>query len=204
MTRVFTLRRALLSGAALAVLALAAGCGDNNNDDASGDGMNHGAASPTAATSSGAAFNDADVRFAQMMIPHHQQAVDMAASAETRAKDPELKQLAGQIKAAQAPEITAMTGWLTGWGQSTAAPDAGHDAHGMMSDADMTKLESATGAEFDRMFTQMMIEHHEGAIQMARDEQTDGANAEAKALAATIEKTQTEEVATLNAILNRL
>jgi uncharacterized protein (DUF305 family) len=208
MTRVITLRRVLLSGtAALATLALAAGCGDG---DGMG-GMNHGGSSqPSASASAATAFNDADVQFAQMMIPHHQQAVQMATLAEARAADPEVKQLAAQVKAAQDPEIQTMTGWLTAWGQSTAAPDGGHNMPGMgsmpgmMSDEEMAKLEAASGAEFDRMFAQMMIAHHNGAIQMARDEQQKGSNGDAKALAATIEKAQTAEVAKLETILDRL
>jgi uncharacterized protein (DUF305 family) len=207
MTRVITPRRVLLSGVAMVTtLALAAGCG---GDDMGG--MNHGGSgSPSAAATSSGTFNDADVQFAQMMIPHHQQAVEMATLAETRASDPEIKQLATQVKAAQDPEIKTMTGWLTAWGQSTAAPGGGHNMPGMtsmpgmMSDEEMAKLEAAKGTEFDRMFAQMMIAHHNGAIQMAKDEQQNGANAEAKALAATIEKTQTDEVAKLQAILDRL
>ncbi|GLH98528.1 DUF305 domain-containing protein [Phytohabitans aurantiacus] len=209
MTRVITLRRLLLTSAAsLATIALAAGCGGDGDDPG---GMNHGgASSPTAAATSNGTFNDADVQFAQMMIPHHQQAVEMATLAETRAADPEVKQLATQVKAAQDPEIKTMTGWLTAWGQSTAAPDGGHDMPGMSSmpgmmlDDDMAKLEAAKGTEFDRMFAQMMIAHHDGAIQMAKDEQKNGANIEAKSLAATIEKTQTDEVAKLQGVVDRL
>ncbi|MEJ3742550.1 DUF305 domain-containing protein [Actinomycetes bacterium KLBMP 9797] len=208
MTRVITLRRFVFSGtAALATLVLAAGCG--GGDDMGG--MSHGGTvSPSAAATPAASFNDADVRFAQMMIPHHQQAVEMATLAGSRASDPQVKQLAAQVKAAQDPEINTMTGWLTAWGQSTAAPGGGHDMPGMssmpgmMSDEEMAKLEATEGAEFDRMFTRMMIAHHNGAIQMAKDEQQKGASPEAKALAATIEKTQTEEVTKLEAILDRM
>jgi uncharacterized protein (DUF305 family) len=201
-------RRALLTGAAaIASIALAAGCGDG--DDAGG--MNHGGSSqPPATASAAAAFNDADVQFAQMMIVHHQQAVEMATLADTRAADPELKQLATRIKTAQAPEITIMTGWLTTWGKPIGSPDDGHNMPGMgsmpgeMSDQDMSTLEAAKGAEFDRMFTQMMVDHHNGAIQMAKEQQKNGANSDAKALAATIEKTQSGEVAKLRGILERL
>lgn len=204
MKRILTVRRAVLTGmAALTTVALAAGCGDDSG------GMNHGGSSQPSPSAT-AAFNDADVQFAQMMIVHHQQAVEMATLAETRATDAEVKQLATQIKAAQDPEITTMTGWLTAWGQPTAQPDAGHNmpgmssTPGMMSDEDMAKLEAAKGAEFDRMFAQMMIAHHNGAIQMARDEQQNGSNGDAKALAATIEKAQTAEVEKLQTILDRL
>jgi uncharacterized protein (DUF305 family) len=204
MTRVNT-RRVLLPAAALAIIVLAAGCGEHGDETG---GMSHGGTgSPTAAASSDGTFNDADVRFAQMMIPHHQQAVEMATLAQTRASDPQVKQLAAQVKAAQDPEIITMTGWLTTWGQAAAAPDSGHDMTsmpGMMSDADMAKLKAANGTAFDRMFVEMMIAHHKGAIQMAQDEQNNGTHPQAKALAATIEKTQTAEVAVLEGVLARL
>jgi uncharacterized protein (DUF305 family) len=153
--------------------------------------------------------NDADVAFAQMMIPHHRQAVDMATLAETRASDPQVKQLA--IKAAQDPEIATMTGWLTTWGKPTTAPssmpgmDMGHGLMpGMMSDADMAQLQAAAGKDFDRQFCTMMIAHHQGAIQMARQEQTAGVNPDAKALAERIATSQQGEIDTMNKILARL
>jgi uncharacterized protein (DUF305 family) len=202
-------RAALVCAAALSALVVLAACGGNDDD---AGGMNHGAvASSTAASAPAtAAFNDADVEFAQMMIPHHKQAVEMAELADTRANDAEVKQLATQIKAAQQPEIDTMTGWLTAWGKPTSMPSGGHNMPGMssmpgeMSEEDMTKLEAAKGTEFDRMFAQMMSSHHNGAIQMARDEQAEGSNPEATALAAQIEKTQKAEVTKLQQIVDRL
>jgi uncharacterized protein (DUF305 family) len=211
MMRHHTLRRALLAGAAaLSAVLVAAGCG-SSGDMGGMPGMGT-SASPTASGKLPTGVNDADVMFAQMMIPHHQQAVTMATLATTRASDPQLKTLAAQIKAAQDPEITTMTGWLTSWGRPTAAPSAsampGMDTSvptpGMMSDADMAKLSAATGTNFDRMFAQMMISHHNGAIQMAGDEQKNGTNTNAKTLAAQIIKSQQAEVTTLEKILNRL
>jgi uncharacterized protein (DUF305 family) len=207
MKRTFTARRAMLAGVAtLVALALAAGCG-NGDDSGDMNGMpgmddNGTGSTPTSA----AAFNAADVSFAQNMMPHHQQAVQMADLAATRANDAELKQLAAAIKAAQDPEIATMTGWLTGWGEPTA-PAGGHSGMsmpGMMSDDEMAQLQAGSGVDFDRMFARMMIAHHNGAIQMAREQQTGGSNAEAKALAATIERTQAAEVTKLEAILDRL
>lgn len=200
-------RRVLFAGlAGIATLALAAGCG--GDDNTSMPSMNHGASGMAATAPPGAAgsFNDADVTFAQNMIPHHQQAVQMAELAASRASDPEVNQLAGQIKAAQDPQIQTMTGWLTAWGRPTM-PSGGHQGMsmpGMMSDADMAKLMAAKGTDFDRMLAQMMIAHHNGAIQMARDEQVGGSNGGAKKLATTVEQTQTAEVAKLQQILDRL
>jgi uncharacterized protein (DUF305 family) len=127
--------------------------------------MDHGNNTPAA---SAAAFNTADVQFAQMMIPHHQQAVEMADLAATRAADPEIKQLAAIIKAARQPEIDTMTGWLTSWKQPTAQagghnmPGMGGAMPGMMSDQDMTALKAASSVDFDRQFARAMIARHNG------------------------------------------
>ena len=210
MNRTMTVRRVLLAGTALAAPLLAAACGTAGMDHGS---MNPGGTvRPTTSSLAGSTFNQADVAFAQMMVPHHQQAVQMAALAETRATAPEIKQLAAKIKTAQVPEISTLTGWLTGWGMPTTQP-GGHNMPGMsgatgmpgmMSDAEMTQLNAATGIDFDRMFAQMMVAHHNGAIKSAQEEQAKGSNADAKALAATIEKALTAEAATLQTILNRL
>jgi uncharacterized protein (DUF305 family) len=184
-----------LASIAFAVLALTfAGCGsDTDSSDSAGSG--------------GAQFNDADVTFAQSMIAHHEQAVEMATMAQERASSTEVKQLADKIAAAQGPEIDTMTGWLEDWGQEVAADSgsgmdhSGSDGSGMMSDDDMESLGSATGAEFDQMFLEMMIEHHTGAIEMAKTEQEDGENPDAIALAEKIEADQTAEIAQMQDLL---
>jgi len=156
---------------------------------------------------SGAAHNDADVTFAQQMIPHHQQAVEMAELAETRAASQEVKDLAADVESAQGPEIETMTGWLESWGEDVPAEGEHNmsdmaDMPGMMGEEEMADLESAAGAEFDRMFLTMMIEHHEGAIEMAKTEQEDGESSDAVALAEDIEAAQGTEIATMNEILD--
>jgi uncharacterized protein (DUF305 family) len=204
MNRITTLRRALLTASTFTVLALA-GCGGM-------DGMDHGGTPMTPSSiAAGAGFNTADVTFAQQMIPHHQQAVTMADLARTRAADPELISLAAKIKAAQAPEIATMTGWLTTWGQPATASGGhnmpgmeGDSMPGMMSEQQMAGLEAATGGAFDLQFTQMMIAHHEGAVAMAKEEQANGSDQAAKDLARKIQADQTAEIATLKAILARL
>ena len=190
------MKRTLMSVAFAVVAALTvAGCG--NDTDSNG--------SPA---SSGAQFNDADVTFAQSMIPHHEQAVEMATMAQERAASPEVKQLAEKIEAAQGPEIDTMTGWLEDWGQEVSSDDSmggmdhsGSDGSGMMTDADMERLGAATGAEFDQMFLEMMIEHHNGAIEMAKAEQQDGESPDAIALAEKIEADQTDEIAQMEDLL---
>jgi uncharacterized protein (DUF305 family) len=152
--------------------------------------------------SAAAGFSGDDIMFAQMMIPHHQQAVDMGTLAETRATNPEVKAIAAQIKAEQAPEIEQMKKWLT---DPAASSHMGHSMgmDGMLSEAEMTTLENATGAEFDRLFVQGMIAHHEGAIEMAQMI-LNSKNAEAKALGEAIVSSQTAEVVILKQLLAKL
>jgi uncharacterized protein (DUF305 family) len=211
MTRTLT-RRAGLTGVALLAGVVLSACGSNDGGSHNGPMPGMGNATSAPASSATAAFADADVAFAQQMIPHHQQAVAMATLAEARAADPEVKKLAGQIKAAQDPEIATMTAWLTTWGKPKpmASTDHGMDMGGgtampgMMSGADMTKLAAATGKDFDRQFLTMMIAHHEGAIAMAKNEVTTGKNADAIALAKQISTAQEAEIVTMKTILARL
>lgn len=152
-------------------------------------------------------FNDADVTFAKGMIPHHEQAIEMAMLAEDRAGSREVKQLAASIEAAQDPEIQTMTGWLETWGEDVPEHEggmdhgSGDDMFGMMSSQDMEELEAASGEEFDQMFLTMMTEHHEGAIEMAQIEQADGENPDALALAEKIETDQQTEIQTMQRLL---
>ncbi|TDD19146.1 DUF305 domain-containing protein [Kribbella turkmenica] len=173
-------------------------------------GMSHGAPSDSETTSTAPArdFNDADVTFATQMIPHHQQAVQMAHMAGYMATTAEVKKLATAIKAAQDPEIKALSSWLTSWGKPVPTPSHGdhgsHEMPGMMTEDELSELGDAKGSMFDRMWTQMMIEHHKGAVTMAKSEQTNGKNAEAIALAKKIETDQNREIATMQRLLGRL
>ncbi len=156
-----------------------------------------------------AEFNEADIMFAQMMIPHHRQAVAMSdtllaktgISAETVA-------LAEEIKAAQEPEIAQLNGLLVAWGfdEMTADDDmAGMDhSSGMMTDNDMAALDDATGSEAERLYLEQMIEHHEGAIIMASPQIIDGENADAVALAEAIESAQQTEISEMKKLLAAL
>jgi uncharacterized protein (DUF305 family) len=203
------LRRGLLAGAAVTATLILSACGGSDHPS-SDSGMNHGSTTTPAASAAGT-FNDADVTFAQAMIPHHQQAVQMVAMVDGRAADSEVKALAAKIQTAQQPEIDTMTGWLTAWGQPAPMPamstnaGMGHGSMpGMMSDADMTTLKGANGAAFDKHFLTMMISHHEGAIDMAQQEVDKGKNTEATALAAKIITDQQAEITTMKTILDRL
>ncbi|MQA02014.1 MAG: DUF305 domain-containing protein [Streptosporangiales bacterium] len=195
-------RRTTAAAAAfLAALALA-GCGGSSGHEG------HDGESSSASTSEARAdHNDADVTFARSMIPHHRQAVEMSELAETRSASPKVEKLAAQIERAQAPEIRTMSGWLRSWGQPVpkegeSSSHEGHDMSGMMSDADMKKLRKASGAKFDTMFLEMMIEHHEGAVSMAKTEQKSGSHRPAKKMAGTIITTQRAEIARMNKLLD--
>ncbi|MER7895225.1 DUF305 domain-containing protein [Streptomyces sp. NPDC096046] len=213
-------RRSAIVSTVVAGGLLLAACGGDDTE-----GMDHGSGSSASATSTPTAgdnpapgaFSDADVVFAQMMIPHHEQALEMSELADGRAADAEIKTLAADIEKAQDPEIRTMKSWLKAWGKPESAQesmpgmnhgsggmDHGSGMSGMMSEEDMKKLKAAKGTEFDRMFAEMMIEHHKGAITMAEDEQKKGRNDPARKLAADVVKTQSAEVETFERILDRL
>jgi uncharacterized protein (DUF305 family) len=144
-----------------------------------------------------------DVQFAQMMIPHHQQAVEMADLAlQNDSASADVKALATQIKAAQDPEIQKMKGWLGQWGASESSGPMDHGAGGMMTDQDMSNLMGANGTEFDRMWLTMMIAHHQGAVTMAQDVLATTANADVKELATAVVEGQNKEIATMQGLLS--
>lgn len=143
--------------------------------------------------------NAADVEFASGMVPHHQQAVVMAAMALRHGGTPDFVQLAKAVKAAQEPEIEQMSGWLVGWGEPV--PDAGshmgHSGTAMMSQKDLDDLDAMMGSGFEGMWLTLMVKHHQGALEMARTELAKGQNAEVKKLAQSIVTSQTAEIATM-------
>jgi len=134
-----------------------------------------------------------------MMIPHHEQAIEMSDLVLAKDDiDPRVRSLAETVKAAQAPEIERMRGWLDDWDADAAG--SGHD-DAMMGHEDMTALERARGAAASRLFLEQMIEHHEGAVEMARTEVARGENAEATRLAQDIIAGQTAEIDQMRAML---
>lgn len=181
-----------------AVGLLLAGCGEDDSDDG-------GAGAATESNATQAEFNDADVEFAQGMIPHHAQAVEMAQMVPDQGVSPELIELADAIEGAQQPEIDQMTAMLERWGEDVPSTDMGDhgsmDMEGMMSMEDMDALGAATGAEFEQMFVTMMIEHHEGAIGMAETELSEGQDAEAQELAQAIIEAQQAEITQMEQML---
>jgi uncharacterized protein (DUF305 family) len=196
-------------GAALATALFLSSCTSPASDGHTDHDHGSAAAMTGPATTAAAAPNNAaDVTFATGMIPHHEQAVQMSGLVPTRSADPAVITLAAEISAAQGPEIETMKGWLAQWNVSTA--DTGHDDHdatpgmqmqGMVDDATMTKLESLKGPEFDKLFLQSMIGHHEGAIAMANTELANGANPDAKVLAQQIVTAQQAEITQMKQML---
>jgi uncharacterized protein (DUF305 family) len=152
-----------------------------------------------------AGYNADDVAFATNMIPHHQQAVDLSAMVPDRSTNAQLVALAKQISAAQEPEINVMKVFLVQWNEN---PDtnSGHSGHassmqGMVGEATMTKLTSLNGAEFDTLWLESMISHHQGAIEMAKAEIANGDNVDAKTLAKNIVTTQEAEIGQMKQML---
>ncbi len=189
------------------VLSLVAtGCGSDDAED------------PTAlrTASNGEVFNDADVEFATSMIPHHAQALEMVDLTVGRDLSPEVQAVADAIREAQTPEVEQMTDWLVSWDQPVPATSMDHanahgdaqtedlddhDMPGMMSADEMDALAAASDGEFGDLFLEMMIQHHQGAVEMARTEQTEGEYADSIALAQSIESSQEEEIATMEGLL---
>jgi uncharacterized protein (DUF305 family) len=154
---------------------------------------------PPDATVPSAPFNDADASFMRMMIPHHAQALEMSELARTRASDEDVLSLARRIEGAQGPEIRSMSSWLASRG--LALPEAGeHSGHssgpmmGMLTEEQMAELEAARGAEFDRLYLAGMIQHHQGAVDMAGEELEAGSDLLALELAADISTGQLAEI----------
>ena len=194
-----------VSATALAALLALSGC-STATDAGSMEGMNHSGSgmSTTQPTAVGAEHNAADAMFAQMMLPHHAQAVEMSdimlAKPDMGAK---ITVLAKDIKAAQAPEITTMTNFLDSWREPTTMT-GDHAMAGMMTSADLEKLKAAQGTEAAKLFLTQMTAHHEGALEMAKTEVTSGKNADAVALATSIVSSQEAEINDMKALLATL
>ena len=159
-------------------------------------------------------FNEADVAFMQMMVPHHAQAIVMSELAEKHARSDRVRDLAARIRAAQGPEILMMAAWLEERDMAvpTAAEDPSewdHSEHGhngmagMLTEAQMDELARARGAAFDRLFLHSMVQHHHGAIDMADDVAVDGIDIMVSEVAADVALTQTAEIDRMKEMLDR-
>jgi uncharacterized protein (DUF305 family) len=155
-------------------------------------------AAPSATTSSDQSdHNASDITFAHSMIPHHEQAVDMAQMVPTQTENKQIVDLANKIIAAQVPEIAAFRARLMEWQDAQGHDPAGHGSApmaGMVDQATVDKLRTLTGAEFDRLWLTSMIAHHQGAIAMAQDEVAHGKNPDVIYLAKSIITGQQAEI----------
>ena len=148
------------------------------------------------------AHNSADVMFAQMMVPHHQQAIDMADMAlnPSHHASEELQNLATGMKTAQTTEVATLTQLLGQWGESSAMHHHGDTMDGMLSNDELSALAEQQGPAFDQSWARAMISHHRGAIAMAQDIATSGVNRKVRELARDIVKAQRNEIAVLQRI----
>ena len=191
------MKKLTLTTVAIAVAALLLGaCGSHDMGS-----MNMGSSDTSNSIPESADFNDADVMFAQMMIPHHQQAIEMSDIAldPNTGASAAIIALATQIKGAQDPEISQMKNLLTTWGMPTEMGSMDHSSmmEGMLSLEEMDTLGQLKGAEFDKAWAKGMIAHHEGAIAMANDVLANGKNSEILALANAVVSGQSTEIETL-------
>ena len=194
-------RRMAAALAALTVALFVSSC----SSPASDGRTDHPRSDEPVITGQPAGYNADDVAFATNMVLHHQQAIELSALVPDRSTNPQLIALAQQISAAQQPEINVMKVFLVQWNEN---PDtnSGHAGHGnamqgMVDEATMSKLKSLNGAEFDKLWLESMISHHQGAIEMAKAEIANGDNADAKSLAQDIVTTQEAEIGQMKQML---
>ena len=152
-----------------------------------------------ASTQSNSEYSSDDIAFAEMMIPHHEQAIEMPEIAFLNTTNPDVLKLAQEIKDAQSPEIELMMSW-TGVKTST---HAGHMMDGMLSQSELSDLRKEKDKEFDRLFLEGMIKHHEGAIEMAQDVAA-SKNKDVADLSAAIISAQELEIAKIKELLLNL
>jgi len=196
------LRRFVAPTIVLALITTLAACGSDNSSPADTNAVD--SSSGSVAT---VALNAADIEFAQGMIAHHEQAIEMAEIAldPNIGASPAVIDLATRIKGAQDPEVELMTGWLTAAGEPVAMDATeGHDMSlmdGMMTAEQIDAMAAMIGTEFNQMWLKMMIAHHEGAVSQSQTVKANGSNADALALADQIITAQQAEITEMQALL---
>ena len=201
--------RLRLATGALALTAFLAGCGDST-ESAGG----RSTATTTDSEQAAQEHNEADAMFAQMMIVHHEGAVEMAQLAQEQAVTPQVQELAGQIEQAQGPEIELMQSWLQQWGEPAAADDdmagmghgdsGGMEMDGMSQEEAMAELQTLSGEAFDARFLELMIEHHRGAVTMAQTALDEGQHPDVQELAEKVVTDQEAEIEQMEQLLGTL
>ncbi|WP_130799499.1 DUF305 domain-containing protein [Streptomyces otsuchiensis] len=166
--------------------------------------------------------NEADVTYVSMMITHHEQALEMTALADRHADDTGVRRLAERITAAQTPEIEMLRAWMENYEEDSADAHHGHghshgdhdadgghgddhaDMPGMATPEELAALEKARGTEFDQLFLQLMITHHDGAVTMSVDALAEGDDLTISELATEIAAQQSAEVGRMDQMLEEL
>lgn len=211
-------RTSLAVAAAVAGTLILSACSGNADPGSTGEAPAPATSVATDTAGSGEAIsaehNDADVMFAQMMIPHHQQAVEMSEILLAKDDIPQnVADFAQGVIDAQGPEIDRMNAMLEAWGQQPMNMDdmdgtggmGGHGGmSGMMSEDDMQQLEDATGTDAAKLYLEQMTRHHEGAVDMAEQQVADGQNPQAVALAEQVIEDQEAEIQEMKTMLENL
>jgi uncharacterized protein (DUF305 family) len=195
------------TGALVAVivvlLAVIFGISINKNNDDGFMEMHDNGSMGMHYNSGAARYTGADVMFLQMMIPHHQQAIDISNVALKTSKDPELLALAKTIIKAQSAEIIQMQSWLNNSNSNSGMGHSMDGMGGMLDDAELSALSAATGKTFDSLWLKGMIGHHDGAIHMTTMIQ-DATNSEIKTFGENVVKDQSAQIVQMKAMLKRI
>lgn len=199
-TRVMRFEPPQILAALLLAVAMLTSCGDS---------VPSATNSTSSAPSAALVHTRADVEFARNMIPHHQQAVLLAAMVPAHTADPALRVIATHIGADQRAEVRTLNGLLAGWGEPTVDSEDSSSPHrdgmtmtGMVDQATLDRLQTLDDDAFDTLWTTSMISHHEGAVAMAQDEITHGQSPDAIHVATMIVTTQQREIATMTHLIS--
>lgn len=147
-------------------------------------------------------FSSDEIMFAQMMIPHHQQAITISAFATKNSTNKDILSLAAEISSEQAPEIEIMKGWITSAGEALGM-DHSMDMGGMLSQKDIDLLSKAKGVKFDQLFLTGMIAHHQGAIKMVKMIEN-STNNEVKSFGASVIASQSKQITVMSDLLKNI
>jgi uncharacterized protein (DUF305 family) len=175
------------------------GCGAASTTDGTGR-------TAPASASATPLYNATDVMFAQMMVAHHEQGLELVRLAETKAVRDDVRTLAAAIDATETDEAKTMAAWIRNWGQPPSAGPGSHANHGgqpAFGANEVAELKAMSGEEFDRAFLNMFIGHQHGATELARMETGSGVNPGAKALAERIDKSRTAQIAQMLGYLGK-
>lgn len=194
----------ILSGIIVILLVIIMSMGMSRNDERGFFGMNGFGMMGSDHDNGSSDLSGADIMFLEMMIPHHQQAIDMSIVAIAKSQDSELIALATDIKEGQSAEIIKMESWFDQANAGTGMGDSmGDSMVGMLTDAELSDLNAATGKNFDLLWLKGMTDHHDGAIHMSWMIK-DAENSEIKRFGENIVSSQSAQIEQMKAMIARL